>query len=65
MAESLPRVSPYTENLRDRLITVTLEWERVFGVAPSITSAVSEYDAACLVDTQMKVMERHALGVQP
>jgi len=35
--------------LRDSLVAVTLEWERVFGVAPSITSAVSEYDAACLV----------------
>lgn len=35
--------------LRDRLVEVALEWERRFGVAPSITSAVSEYDAACLV----------------
>ena len=49
MNESLPKPSPDTENLRDRLVAVTLEWERVFGVAPSITSAVSEYDAACLV----------------
>src|SRR2546423_4944138 len=49
MAESLPKASPYTEYLRDRLVAVTLEWESVFGVAPSITSAVSEYDAACLV----------------
>jgi hypothetical protein len=49
MNESFPKLSPYTEKLRDRLVAVTLEWERVFGVAPSITSAVSEYDAACLV----------------
>ncbi len=49
MDESLPKASPYTEKLRDRLVAVTLEWERVFGVVPSITSAVSEYDAACLV----------------
>jgi hypothetical protein len=49
MEESLPKASPYTEKLRDRLVAVTLEWERVFGVAPSITSVVSEYDAACLV----------------
>ena len=49
MAESLPKASPYTEKLRDRLVAVTREWERVFGVAPSITSAISEYDAACLV----------------
>jgi len=49
MEESLLKASPYKEKLRDRLVAVTLEWERVFGVAPSITSAVSEYDAACLV----------------
>lgn len=49
MSEHLPRVSPATEKLRESLVAVTLEWERVFGVAPSITSAVSEYDAACLV----------------
>jgi len=49
MDESLPLPSPYTETLRDRLVAVTLEWERVFAVAPSITSALSEYDAACLV----------------
>ena len=36
-------------SLRERLVGVALEWERSFGVAPSITSAVSEYDAACLV----------------
>ena len=35
--------------LRTRLIEAALEWERLFGVAPQITSAVSEYDAARLV----------------
>lgn len=49
MEESLPKASPYTDKLRDRLVAVTLEWECIFGVAPSITSAISEYDAACLV----------------
>lgn len=49
MSESLRKPSPDKENLRDCLVAVTLEWERVFGVAPTITSAVSEYDAACLV----------------
>lgn len=29
---------------------VTLEWEARFGVAPAITSAVSEYDAAVLLE---------------
>lgn len=35
--------------LRQRLVEIALEWERVNGVAPSITSAVSEFDAAMLV----------------
>lgn len=37
------------KSLRDRLIEIALEWEALFGVAPSITSAVSEYDAARIV----------------
>jgi hypothetical protein len=49
VTQSLHNSSPYTEKLRDRLVAVTLEWERVFGVAPAITGAVSEYDAASLV----------------
>ncbi len=35
--------------LRARLVSIALEWERAFGVAPRITSAISEYDAARLV----------------
>jgi hypothetical protein len=35
--------------LRARLVTIALEWERAFGNAPSITSALSEYDAAMLL----------------
>jgi len=42
-------ISARTDELRNRLVAVALEWERVFGVAPAITRAVSEYDAACLV----------------
>jgi len=49
MTGNLPRPSSEQKQLRESLVAVTLEWERVFGVAPSITSAVSEYDAACLV----------------
>ena len=37
------------QSIRERLVSVALEWERCFGVAPAITSALSEYDAACLV----------------
>ena len=35
--------------LREQLVQTGLEWERRFGVAPSITSTLSEYDAAQLV----------------
>jgi hypothetical protein len=35
--------------LRARLVTTALQWETAFGVAPAITSAVSEYDAAILL----------------
>ena len=35
--------------LRARLVTIALEWERAFGNAPSITTALSEYDAAMLL----------------
>jgi hypothetical protein len=36
-------------SLRSRLVSTALDWERRFGVAPSITSALSEYDAARIV----------------
>ena len=35
--------------LRKKLVDIALEWQECFGVAPSITSAISEYDAALLV----------------
>jgi hypothetical protein len=35
--------------VRDRLVSIVLEWERLFTVAPAITSALSECDAARLV----------------
>lgn len=37
------------DDLRERLVNVALEWERAFGNAPAITSAVSEFDAAMLL----------------
>jgi hypothetical protein len=36
-------------HLRQELVAIALEWERRFGVAPAITCAISEYDAAILV----------------
>ena len=44
-----PAVGSHVANLRDRLVAIALEWEGTFGVAPSITSTLSEYDAACLI----------------
>jgi hypothetical protein len=35
--------------LRNKLVDIALEWQKCYGVAPSITSAISEYDAALLV----------------
>jgi hypothetical protein len=37
------------QDLRKRLVEVALEWKRYLGVAPSITSPISELDAAALV----------------
>ena len=37
------------QELRTRLITIALEWERIYGNAPSITTAISEYDAAMII----------------
>lgn len=36
-------------SLRDKLVQVALQWQQKYGVAPHITSAISEYDAARLV----------------
>jgi hypothetical protein len=41
--------SPADVSLRERLVSAALEWQGKFGVAPSITSALSEYDAAMLI----------------
>ena len=37
------------EQLRDKLVEIALRWQERYGVAPSITSTVSEYDAAMLI----------------
>ncbi len=37
------------QTLRRQLVESALAWERAFGNAPAITTAVSEYDAATLV----------------
>ena len=40
--------------LRDTLVDVALQWQASFGIAPSITSSISEYDAAMLVGMSEK-----------
>ena len=35
--------------LRDKLVETALEWQKKFGVAPQITSTLSEFDAAILI----------------
>ena len=35
--------------LRDELVKIALQWQERYGVAPSITSTISEYHAAMLV----------------
>ena len=37
------------KGLRKRLVSLALEWEASYGIAPAITSALSEYDAAMLM----------------
>lgn len=35
--------------LRKKLVTMSLDWQETFGIAPAVTTAISEYDAAMLV----------------
>jgi hypothetical protein len=48
--------------LRPTLVDTVLEWERRYGVAPSITSAISEYDAALLVGHSPESFGRDCVG---
>jgi hypothetical protein len=41
--------TPSPNDIRARLVAIALDWEVKFGVAPAITSAISEYDAATLM----------------
>jgi len=35
-------------NLRDKLVSIAIEWQESYGIAPQITTSISEYDAAML-----------------
>jgi hypothetical protein len=49
--------------LRQKLVETTLEWEHAFGNAPSITSALSEFDAALLLGCSLQTYSQAMLGV--
>lgn len=49
--------------LREKLVEITLEWEKQFGVAPNITGTVSEYDAAMLVGMSEKEYSNYMQGM--
>ena len=49
------------KDLRSKLVESALAWERAFGNAPQITSALSEFDAAILVDCSI---EEYSLAMQ-
>jgi hypothetical protein len=55
-------VSDRRASLRTHLVSAALEWERTFGVAPQITSAISEYDAARLVGHSDESFGRDCIG---
>ena len=62
-AQPFPTVFPLAttppEDICARLVAIALDWEAKFGVAPAITSAISEYDAAALVGL---TPEQHSAG---
>lgn len=37
------------KSLRNKLVSVALDWQERYGIAPQITTVLSEYDAAMLV----------------
>jgi hypothetical protein len=55
-------VSATDGSLRVRLVALSLEWEQIFGVAPQVTSALSEYDAALLVGHNEESFSKDCVG---
>jgi hypothetical protein len=54
--------------LRDRLVETALAWQDQYGVAPAITTAISEYDAAIMLlgmsDDDYRQSQLQATAVQ-
>lgn len=49
MTCALPGVPALSTSKRLRLVNLALIWQETYGVAPAITSTISEYDVAKLV----------------
>jgi hypothetical protein len=49
--------------VRSYLVRTVLEWEKLFGVAPSITSSVSKLDVALLINFSPEEYGRAMCGV--
>ena len=50
------------DSLRTQLVKIALAWEKTFGTAPAITSAISELDAALLVGHTIEIYASTCCG---
>jgi hypothetical protein len=54
--------------LRDNLVQIALTWQERYGVAPAITSAISEFDAAVVIlgmsDDEFRQSQLNTTSVQ-
>ncbi|MEO6051666.1 MAG: hypothetical protein ABIP78_10090 [Pyrinomonadaceae bacterium] len=54
---------PIGEELREHLVAASLAWEIAYGNAPQITTVLSEYDAAKLVDCSLTTYSKSMQGI--
>lgn len=48
--------------LRSKLVAVSLNWQKTFGIAPAVTTAISEFDAAILTEKAARSRKFLKLG---
>ena len=58
----VPELRDQIEGLRARLVDVALKWESAFGVAPRVTSELSELDAALIIGCPLKTYSEISQG---
>jgi ADP-ribosyl-[dinitrogen reductase] hydrolase len=67
-ASPLSPVAIERSDIREQLVSTALAWQERFGIAPSITSAVSEYDAAItllkMTEAELSESQKLATAVQ-